>query len=49
MRFDSLYCVMKKVIYKWKLEIVVAKTLSIQGLNILFHFIFIPICIFKIK
>ena len=43
-----MYCVMKKVIFQWKLEIVIAKALNIYGLNILFHFIFIPIRILKI-
>ena len=31
------------------LDIMIAKASNIDGLNILFHFIFIQICIFKIK
>ena len=37
------------VIFQRKLDIMIAKASNIDGLNILFQFIFIPICILKIK
>ena len=39
----------EKVIFLCKLKIVVAKAIIFKGLNLLFHFIFIPIYISKIK
>ena len=39
----------KKVIFQRKLDIMIAKASNIGGFNILFHFIFISICILKIK
>ena len=47
MQFDAAYCVMEMGYFK--LDIMIAKASNIDGLNILFHFIFIPISIFKIK
>ena len=38
-----------KVIFEWKLAIMIAKASNIDGLNILSHFIFLPIRILKIK
>ena len=49
MQFDAVYCVMEKMIFQRKLDIMIAKASNIDGLNILFHFIFISICILKIK
>ena len=38
-----------KVLFQWKLDIMIAKASNIDGFNILFHFVFIPFCILKIK
>ena len=38
-----------KVVFQRKLDIMIAKASNIDGFNILFHFIFTPICILKIK
>ena len=49
--YNSTWCVLRyvRVIFQRKLENVIAKALNIHGLNSLFRFIFIPICILKIK
>ena len=38
-----------KVIFQLKLDIIIDKASDSDALNILFHFIFIPICILKIE
>ena len=45
MQFDAVYCVMEKRYFKENLDIIIAKAISIDGLNFFFHFILIPICI----
>ena len=41
MQFDTVYCVMEKWYSNENLNIMIAKASNIDGLNILFHFIFI--------
>ena len=49
MQYDAVYCVMEKMIFQRKSDILIGKASNIDGITILFHFIFIPICILKFK